>query len=159
MWPISETDAAQRQASGWKGRKEPAGKEGKSSWGKGGADRMGHTFRRSPLLLSGPFHWTMTFPRSSRKTSPRLKLSQLISTCREETDIGQKEFLGARRRGLRPRTDRGRTDLGGPDVSLPFHMQQPLHVVGVGLFTENLLFARSWGESGGPHRGSLCPHG
>ena len=29
----------------------------------------------------------------------------------------------------------------------------------VALFTENLLFARSWGESGGPHRGSLCPHG
>lgn len=27
----------------------------------------------------------------------------------------------------------GRTDLGGPDVSLPLHVQQPLHVVGVGL--------------------------
>ena len=74
----------------------------------------------------------------------------------------------------------GRTDLGGLDVSLPLHVQQPLHVVGVGLhvphprghtallvaegtagelFTENLLCARHWGESGGSHRGSLCPHG
>ena len=123
MWPVSETDAAQRQASGWKGRKEPARKEeGKSSWGTGGADRMGHTFRRSPLLLSGPFHWMMTFPRSSKKTSPWLKLSQLISTCREEVDIRQKEFLSARRRGLRPRTDRGQDSPRWPGCfSSPSH--------------------------------------
>lgn len=39
------------------------------------------TFSLSARLLSGPFHWMMSWPRSSRKTSPRLKLFQLISTC------------------------------------------------------------------------------
>lgn len=34
----------------------------------------------SMRLLSGPFHWMISFPRSSRKTSPLLKLFQDIST-------------------------------------------------------------------------------
>lgn len=40
------------------------------------------TFMRSCLLLSGPFHCTMTLPRSNKNTSPTLKLSQLTSTYR-----------------------------------------------------------------------------
>lgn len=38
------------------------------------------TLSLSCLLLFGPFHWTMVLPISSKKTSPRLKLIQLIST-------------------------------------------------------------------------------
>lgn len=38
------------------------------------------TLSFSCLLLLGPFHWTMVLPMSNRNTSPRLKLSQLIST-------------------------------------------------------------------------------
>ena len=38
------------------------------------------TFSLSCLLLLGPFHWTMVLPTSNRNTSPRLKLSQDIST-------------------------------------------------------------------------------
>lgn len=34
---------------------------------------------------------------------------------------------------LGPGQTRGRTYLGGPDVSLPLHVQQPLHIVGIGL--------------------------
>lgn len=36
------------------------------------------------MLQLGPFHWISTLPRSSRKTSPLLKLSQESATCHRE---------------------------------------------------------------------------
>lgn len=40
------------------------------------------TFNFSCLLLWGPFHCIIAFPKSSRNMSPRLKLLQETSTCR-----------------------------------------------------------------------------
>lgn len=54
---------------------------GRSGLGEGRC--MGRfTLSLSMRLLSGPFHWMISFPRSRRKTSPRLKLFQDISTWR-----------------------------------------------------------------------------
>lgn len=42
------------------------------------------------MLQLGPFHWINTLPRSSKKTSPLLKLSQESATChREEREFGK----------------------------------------------------------------------
>lgn len=40
----------------------------------------------SAMLQLGPFHWISTFPRSSRNTSPLLKLSQESATCHKEME-------------------------------------------------------------------------
>lgn len=45
------------------------------------------TLSLSMWLLSGPFHWMISFPRSRRKTSPRLKLFQDISTWRAMGEV------------------------------------------------------------------------
>lgn len=52
--------------------------EGRGDGETGGA--AWPTLSFSMRLLSGPFHWMMSFPRSRRKTSPRLKLFQASST-------------------------------------------------------------------------------
>lgn len=46
----------------------------------------GQTLTRafSGMLVSGPFHWIITLPRSSRKMSPLLKLFQESSTCQSQ---------------------------------------------------------------------------
>lgn len=52
----------------------------------------------SAMLQLGPFHWISTFPRSNRKTSPLLKLSQESATCRKEpkelSEQGGQELAG-----------------------------------------------------------------
>lgn len=46
----------------------------------------GQTLTRafSEMLLLGPFHWIITLPRSSRKMSSLLKLSQDSCTCQSQ---------------------------------------------------------------------------
>lgn len=53
----------------------------RAGWdGERGGAWAGLTLSLSMQLLSGPFHWMISFPRSRRKTSPRLKLFQDTST-------------------------------------------------------------------------------
>ncbi len=49
------------------------------------------TFNFSCLLLWGPFHCIIAFPKSRRNMSPRLKLLQETSTCRERERERQRQ--------------------------------------------------------------------
>lgn len=64
----------------WEGGQVLEAGAGRSRVGFGGWAQGGVTLSLSMRLLSGPFHCMMSFPRSRRKTSPRLKLFQDIST-------------------------------------------------------------------------------
>lgn len=63
----------------------------------------GQTLTRafSGMLVSGPFHWIITLPRSSRKMSFLLKLFQESSTCQSQEGQG-------RTQGVIPPAPRGR---------------------------------------------------
>lgn len=64
----------------WEGARCWGQERGGAGWDFGWAAQGGVTLSLSMRLLSGPFHCMMSFPRSRRKTSPRLKLFQDIST-------------------------------------------------------------------------------
>lgn len=64
----------------WEGGQVLEAGAGRSSVRSGGWAQGRVTLSLSMWLLSGPFHCMMSFPRSRRKTSPRLKLFQDIST-------------------------------------------------------------------------------
>lgn len=56
---------------------------------------LGQTLTRafSAMLVLGPFHWIITFPRSSRKMSPSLKLFQESSTCQSQEGQGGRQVF------------------------------------------------------------------
>lgn len=128
-WPVCKAEYMLRQDSLWapggqqaQKAKEDGTQEGEPGWTPGLEERRtSYTLRRSPLLLSGPFHWMMTIPRSSKKTSPLLKLSQLISTCMGEV----RAVWGGLRcqgRSTRQGTVMCGTHLSGSDVSFPLYV-------------------------------------
>ena len=80
----------------------------------------GVTLSLSMRLLSGPFHCMMSFPRSRRKTSPRLKLFQDISTW---------GAMGQAQTPLRPCPSSINLS---PTTSLPLTPPQPLPSTQVG---------------------------
>lgn len=137
---------------------------GAGAGGQGGIWGM-VTLSLSMRLLSGPFHWMISLPRSRRKTSPRLKLFQDISTW-GATGQAQSPLRPhpsaisssqpfpvpplSSASALRPDWEGGQkampralvdAHLSGHHVPLALDVQQPLDVVGVGL---HLLHARSY---------------
>lgn len=72
----------------------------------------------SAMLQLGPFHWISTLPRSSKKTSPLLKLSQESATCHRE----MREF------GRVGRTSRAAGDKSQPWQTHPWGCKNRLAV-------------------------------
>lgn len=86
------------------------------------------TLSFSCLLLLGPFHWTMIFPMSSRNTSPRLKLFQLISTWKTIQNEAPDPH-----RVTRPEVKHSShcAYLFGSHSFLSLNMEQSLHIIAV----------------------------
>lgn len=83
------------------------------------------TLSFSCLLLLGPFHWTMVFPMSSRNTSPRLKLFQLISTWKTMQNEAPNPTLKWNIAGSHC------AHLFGSHSFLSLNVEQSLHVIAV----------------------------
>lgn len=88
------------------------------------------TFSFSCLLLLGPFHWTMVFPMSSRNTSPRLKLFQLISTLQDNSKWStwspHKSLISSKFID-----DSHCAHLFGSHPFLSFNVEKPLNIIAV----------------------------